>query len=1037
MRWRTVCILFCTYIYLLQACAVYIDAQEGNDRPGCGTEGSPCQTIGTHKSVCISPGTYTTNTSIPALISKPRIECIAGPPSTFGVYQELNGNGGPIAWNFISVSGCLLEVFNASDITLQNVSLSDCNIFQSWNDDLISSTSIIDCDFNNNKISLLPMQSDSIHIVRNHIWNETEFIVGSIGTRLPEQHITHNTIEEGSGMLISNQVDTASTIYSILVHQNTGGGNLSVLWSAGPIGHLNSSLFNISHNDLRLVTHFEQLYGTKIHISHNRNYLSVTMDTPSVSDVYIYDNVLDTAVLRNTKCIMDTSHRVLRFYFNDNTIDFLEHSGCSSDLTEWTARNNRFKQTILSIQSSFFDADDHPPSINATVVENQWSYGGNVTAFSIQNAYSATILVANNSIAGYDSPSGAGGISITNLDYGLGVSIECCKATSGGAIAVMATNSKILIENNVMNYNEASLDSGALSVTGSNENVTVCGNIMNQNKAPHASVFTIGDAKYVDITDNVIVIYSRPSYNADDTVAVSGRPISIQNQLYCPPGTQLRVDVNTHPYVWACSFCEDGRYMLGAGKLEDEIFRDTACQICPSNLDCSVGKPPMADPGYWCGRSSTDREQLVCYDCPSNHCNSTSHPWSDSCETGRKGVLCGECQDGYTLGFLTSKCMRQTQCHGGYATFIAFAPFVYVALLLVLPIGDGSIWKSISFFVQTFPLLIQRRHFDGFRMVLSFAITPESNDLSTGVGFCIGNVDYLQREALCLYIPLATVFLLAVACLVAKAYEKITGRRKLSDEEKEERKKKKGRSRYSRCSTALITSLLLVYTGVTSICLKILFCVQIETEEKSGWVMYNAGSIECSGTWRKVFVAVAAVTLLPSPFFILYFRHRLKKGRSRTTRDMLMVLDGCYRNGCKYWETIYMLRRLLVAVVYVLGAYSKWTGNIMRALAILSLASHLILRPFQTKSGQALETICLLSLTLLTSLDGMQQPERIVPIEIILIAIPFLFSAFLMSRKTITKLYRLIQRKRSKNHPSQLTPSSLDSTPLLSSTEDN
>ncbi|PRP84128.1 hypothetical protein PROFUN_04119 [Planoprotostelium fungivorum] len=963
-------------------------------------------------------------------------ECIAGSLSIFG-YQELNGNGGPFAWNFISVSGCRFELSNASDL----LSLDVINLSKSWDYGLISSTSVIDCDINNNKISLLPRQPDSIHIIRNHIWNGTELIIGSISTRFPEQLISHNTIEEDSSLIITNQVDTTSTVSPILVHQNTGGGNLSVLWSAGPIGHLNSSHFNISHNDLRLVTHFEQLYGAEIHISHNRNFLSVTMDTPSISKVYIYDNVLDTAILRNTRCIMDTSYRVLRFYFNYNTIDLLEHSGCSSDLTEWTARNNRFKQTILSIQSSSFDADDHPPSINAIVVENQWSYGGNVTAFSIRNAYSATILVANNSIAGYDSPSGAGGISITNLDYGHVLlsnnSIEYCKATSGGAIAVMATNSEIIIENNVMNYNEASLDSGALSVTGSNENVTVRGNFMNQNRAPHASVFAIGDAKYVDIANNVIVIYSRPSYNADDTVAVSGRPISLRNQLYCPPGTQLRVDIKTHPFVWACPFCEDGRYMLGAGKLEDEILRDTACQICPSHLDCSVGKTPMANPGYWCGRSSTDREQLVCYDCPSNHCNSTSHPWSDSCETGRKGVLCGECQEGYTLGFLTSKCMRQTQCHGGYVTFIVLAPFAYVALLLVLPIGDGSIWKSISFFVQTFPLLIQRSHFDGLRMVLSFAIPPGSNDLSTGVGFCIGNVDYLQREALCLYIPLATVFLLAVACLVAKAYERITGGRKLSDEEKEERKKKKGRSRYSRCSTALITSLLLVYTGVTSICLKLLFCVQIETEEKSGWVMYNAGSIECSGTWREVFVAVAAVTLLPSPFFILYFRHRLKKGRSRTARDMLMVLDGCYRNGCKYWETIYMLRRLLVAVVYVLGAYSKWTGNIMRALAILSLASHLILRPFQTKSGQALETICLLSLTLLTSLDSMQQPERIIPIEIILISIPFLFSAFFMSRKTITKLYRLIQRKRSKNHPSQLTPSSLDSTPLLSSTEDN
>ncbi|PRP84132.1 hypothetical protein PROFUN_04123 [Planoprotostelium fungivorum] len=137
--------------------------------------------------------------------------------------------------------------------------------------------------------------------------------------------------------------------------------------------------------------------------------------------------------------------------------------------------------------------------------------------------------------------------------------------------------------------------------------------------------------------------------------------------------------------------------------------------------------------------------------------------------------------------------------------------------------------------------------------------------------------------------------------------------------------------------------------------------------------------------------------------------------RSRTARDMLMVLDGCYRNGCKYWETIYMLRKLVISVVYVLNSYSQWTLSVMRTIIITSLTSHLMLRPFKTQAGQALETVCLLSLTLLSTLDTTEQKSgRTVYIEMVLVVIPLLFSAALAMRKLAVKLLTLLKSKRKK-----------------------
>lgn len=81
-----------------------------------------------------------------------------------------------------------------------------------------------------------------------------------------------------------------------------------------------------------------------------------------------------------------------------------------------------------------------------------------------------------------------------------------------------------------------------------------------------------------------------------------------------------------------------------------------------------------------------------------------------------------------------------------------------------------------------------------------------------------------------LYIPAGTVLLLALSYLTLCIVQKYKRRRRrvssiLFLEEKEEDK----RTFISRTTTALITSVLLVYGGVLSSCLSLLFCVQVLT----------------------------------------------------------------------------------------------------------------------------------------------------------------------------------------------------------------
>ncbi|PRP77999.1 hypothetical protein PROFUN_14087 [Planoprotostelium fungivorum] len=984
-------------ITLTLACQVYVDSSNGTDVDGCGKEDSPCRTIGDHKSVCMAPSGVYTLDKIPVQMwiwrrlptDYQNVLIIASIISMVKV------------WSHISFEQCQFSPW----INLLNISIETCEfdqLFMNVVDLDVANISITGSYFFQSLFSVSPYASNPIqpgHIIirDNDIDTSSQIsIITAITSTSPIScHISRNTIEGGSSISYMLKGDA---ITNTIITANRGGDDSGIM-----LYYARSSEKGLALGDQILS------------IRNNTGVWSMASERPQNSQWSIDHNRMSSFDIMVSGCD-STAALTMNSYYRvwSNRFDHLTLADCAQRNYYHVEDND-----LGSLSLSFEILDTYRGSYlkgKAVVRQNRMVHGGNTSAISIKNVRSGMITVSNNTITGYSAASGAG-INMFNI-MASDIVVSHNSASTGAALSVVSAESNVTVEYNNMTQNVASLNCGALGVWGYNKRVILRNCTMDRNRAPQTSAFYVTSADSIEVTNNTIRVDAVNSMEEGHTIATSGQPISLYNDVYCPSQMQLRLNCSSSLFSWACSPCQDGSYLLEAGVLRQGQTNHTRCLPCGDHLTCSSGKLPMAEGGYWCGRSLSEDNSLLCFDCPSDYCDRSRHEWNDSCANGRAGVLCGQCEHNYTLGFLSSSCMPLDRCRRSMILLIILSPLLYVVLLTFLPIGDGSVWKSASFFIQTFPLLTPRQMNDWGAFV-SLAISPGSNDVSTNVGFCIGEIDYLQREALYLYIPIATVLIFAIACIIAQVYNKTRGEEEEREEMEmigEEVQEEEGkRSFRSRCSTGLITSCLLVYSGVTSICLKILFCVQIETEEKSGWVMYNAGSIECSGTWRKVLVAVAAVTLLPSPFFILYFRHKLKLGRSRTARDMLMVLDGCYRNGCKYWETIYMLRKLVISVVYVLSSYSQWTLSVMRTIIITSLTSHLMLRPFKTEAGQALETVCLLSLTLLSTLDTTEQKSgRTVYIEMVLVVIPLLFSAALAMRKLAVKLLTLLKSKRKK-----------------------
>ncbi|PRP84140.1 hypothetical protein PROFUN_04131 [Planoprotostelium fungivorum] len=961
-------LVFC--ITLTLACQVYVDGLNGTDGDGCGKEENPCRTIGDHKSVCLAPSGVYTLGKIPAQMWTVDVEC-----SLFGT-DDIDGQGLPLIWSHISFQQCQ-TLFGKN---LLNISIETCEFDQCTMNVVGPDVSTISITGNSFSLSVFTVafnhsaasQPGHIIVRDNHlnISSQIEITTNVTTTSSTPCDISRNIIEGGSGISYKHEGDS---ITNTTITANRGSNDSGILifysrTSEGGVSH-----FTMNDNEGPLFTFQQEAPGDQIiSIRNNTGVWSIGIKASQDSKFIIDHNRMPSLDITVTGCGDSDISLESSYVVTSNQFDRLTLADCTSK-NNFHVEDNDLGSLSLSFE--ILDTDKRSELTGDAVVrQNRMVRGGNTSAISIKNVRSGMITVSNNTITGYSAASGA-----------------------GAALSIVSAESSITIEYNNMTQNVASLNCGALGVWGYNKRVILRNCTMDGNRAPQTSAFYVTSADSIEVTNNTIRVDAVNSMEEGHTIATSGQPISLYNDVYCPSQMQLRLNFSSSLFSWACSPCQDGSYLLEAGMLRQGQTNHTQCLPCGEHLTCSSGRQPTTRGGYWCGRSLVEEGSLLCFDCPSDYCNRSTHEWNDSCANGRAGVLCGQ---------------------PSMTALVILSPLLYVVLLTFLPIGDGSVWKSASFFIQTFPLLIPR-HMNDWGAFISLVISPGSNDASTKVGFCIGEIDYLQREAWYLYIPIATVLIFAIACIIAKVYNKIRGEEEereedteMTGEDVEEEGKK--RSFRSRCSTGMITSCLLVYSGVTSICLKILFCVQIETEEKSGWVMYNAGSIECSGTWRKVLVGVAAVTLLPSPFFILYIRRKLKGRKSQTSRDMLMVLDGCYRNGCKYWETVYMLRKLAIAIIYVLGSYFDWTLSVMRTIIITSLTSHLMLRPFKTEAGQALETVCLLSLTLLSTLDTAEQKSWTIYVEVFLVVIPVLFSLLLAGRKLAVKFMRWL-RKRQRN----------------------
>ncbi|PRP76902.1 hypothetical protein PROFUN_06180 [Planoprotostelium fungivorum] len=1022
---RTLCLSLLLCIAIVKSideCEVYVDSQSGSDVTTCGQKQQPCRSI-PHNStnVCVSSGQYSVTERLPSVMRDwqpdgteaqtelPQITC-------------LNDVEIPCERQF-SLSWSRLEFRNC------NIVITDCRQIYPTN---ASVSSINGCLLNDTTLRIY-LASPPVSSVESSSGSLTRFIgnhlLGSSSFAYTDR--TFNSIQE----IINNTHESTPTFY-----HRPFASTISIMYIESSAGYEEPRQLLLEDNAVpSVVVWFNdcglpntRIAGNRLEICRIHMHLDVHMSyaaTPTIEDNVInqlfvdkngpYRSLSTLVVRRNMIRYMKVSSDGLPLVIHHNDIlsCLIEGRGDQLLAVSDTITHNNMNFLSYKIFNNHPSTPGHTnitrnifsraeiivafrADANLFLVDNIWRGPTTTTieqpALHISQILQCSLHLSNSSMDGYP----AGGLWISDASSSE-VHIESLRvSSSGGGVLIYAEKSHIYLDSVTLCDNDSPTVGGGISILdrkykGNDSSVVIRNTRMMNNRSPHGSAVFIsaGSIKMENVSIIVEDDIDQPLVD-HSVVVLNGHLMQEDVSLLCAEERYLASSNVSSSLVWSCRPCATGTYFLGRGEVIEDAERGNKCTRCPEKgVECVDGKTPQAEPNYWCGKNTS--QQLICHNCPSGYCNETAHLWNSSCIGHRSGELCGGCADGYTLGFLTSACLPVDHCRHEWIALLSMVPVVYVAVLLFVPIGDGSMWKSMSYFVQTIPLLLkQERQNSVITMFSSMFTTPTNMGSSSWLGFCTGQMNYIEREFLSLYVPAGTVCLFLILCVGVTLYRKMgctMPRRKIIFLTQALNK----RSMLSRCTTGLVAGFLLMYSGLIASYLKLYFCIEIEPER---WVMYNAGTERCNQWWRTPFVSVASILLLPSPLALIFIRSRLRGTERETGRDVLMVLDGCYRQSRKYWESVYMARRVVIAVAYVFITDEQWSATVMRFLLLTALFLHLVFSPFVTVAGQWLETMCLLSLCCLTLLNG--QPEyRYSHAFLGIIALPFVASLIIVIHK--------------------------------------
>jgi len=486
-------------------------------------------------------------------------------------------------------------------------------------------------------------------------------------------------------------------------------------------------------------------------------------------------------------------------------------------------------------------------------------------------------------------------------------------------------------------------------------------------------------------------------------VCVPGTGAVSQNPLVCIACDATRY--KRDPGNSACFKCPENSLVVldesrGTGALsEDECicinnrFRNNSvCVQCVKGGNCTSGMLAAAD-GFWRPNSSF-QEFVQCI--PTAACVGGSPPPSvnttlrmiEGCAPGYEDFACATCSTGYAWS--GSKCSSCSGPNWGIIVLLIVLSIGF-CIYIYLTVGKGKTAK-VAILVNYLQLLAQSY----FVEMVKFAPVVEINwpvlaEASSG-GSCVFPFNYWQLFVFIMCIPLILLFINGWIFFGHLVYRRVHRAKKHPNRECHQGKMDNGELRPSPLTNAVQAGVMLIlfnYLRIAKSSLSMFACVDVFGRQVlSVYHGFTCGTplhyglIAFSVIWLLIFcIAVPVVVLVR---IIFSESERFSKHLWFRKLDV-RFLTIHFRDKYKWWETVFILRRLIFAVIVTVAtAAPRLKVLLFTFFAVGFMVAHTLTRPYKLWFDNFLELLGLAAISITFALQSYVlaygDPDDAVPI---------------------------------------------------------
>ena len=341
------------------------------------------------------------------------------------------------------------------------------------------------------------------------------------------------------------------------------------------------------------------------------------------------------------------------------------------------------------------------------------------------------------------------------------------------------------------------------------------------------------------------------------------------------------------------------------------VNSDLQINTCYIN-ELAIQRPANSWIGY--NNYSTETHYSISSHCPMDYCSPSTtklnleHPDSQ-CQFHRTGLLCSQCQNGLSMIFGSSRCMRCTNVYLLLSIVVLIAGVVLVVLLycLNLTVTKGTI-NGIIFYANIISIngsvfLVNDNVYKPLKAFISFT------NLDLGIETCFYNgMDSYAKMWLQLFFPFYLIMMATLLIITSRYSTRIQ------------------RLIFTRSLPVLTTLFLLSYTGILRNVSTVLFSYSTITELPSNH-QHLVWSIDASVPLFGVKFTILFITclilfvvLIPFNMTLLFTRYVMRFRIINRFKPLLDAFQGSYKHKHYYWIAVYIILRNVFFALHMFTA---------------------------------------------------------------------------------------------------------------------